>query len=150
MQASRAPGRKDATPWHLWHHGERKSGRAKSLTVAPSVSLKALSMYKLTRKLRGAKGTWPPLSALQRLILPVTVTSSFHSDSQETGTLYFIHNFQDHISFSQVQNRNNCFHRLSKSHYLQNDFLNFIMKNIIDYLARKYQPGVPHPKKVRL
>lgn len=59
MQASRAPSRKEATPWHLWHHGERKSGRAKSLTVAPSVSPKALSMYK---KAEGNWGTRPPLS----------------------------------------------------------------------------------------
>lgn len=102
----------------------------------------------IKRKLREAEGTLHPgETALQRLIPLVAVTSSFHHDSQETGTLHLIHNFQDHISFSQIQNGNNCVHRLSKSHYLQNDFLNFIMKNIIDYMARKYQPGVPHPEK---
>lgn len=107
----RAPGRKDGTPWCLWHHGECKSGLAKSLRMAPSLSFKALGMYQLTRKLREAQGTLHPCkTALQRLILLVTVTSSFHRDSQETGTLHLIHNFQDRISFSQIQNGNNCFH----------------------------------------
>lgn len=90
-----------------------------ALTMAPSVSFKALSLYKLTRKLRELRGRGHPRqTALQRLVLLVAVTSSFHPGSQDTGTLHLINNFQDHVSFSQIQNRNHRFHRLSKSHYL--------------------------------